>query len=1039
MAYSIDTKPNLSGFRFEQCVGDTLVLSGCTDIRGKFEVSSGGTLSVLPNRGTNKMLISDSNGNITLQQEIPQSNVTNLTSDLAGKASKVNFNLYTGTTAPATYVPYAMINDSKTYTGFIDPANVTISYNWSGRTITLSGNLTYMWKGVEHTLTSPWTSSGHTTSTGNWYLASTDGINFVWGRSMWNFYEIAVASVNYKATSVATFGNRESHGLMDWRVHEELHHTIGTWLSSGGLATAGSYTENLATDAAVSPSFDAALIEDEDLSTTIPLLNKANGYTLMNIGTGSTSVYTLGATRPFLSAGANQYIYVNNVLTGAMTAGVNARWYNVYQILVPVTSDVNSQKYRMVLLQPQVTFISLAAAQAEDTRGLSLGNLSTSSGEFVLYARISYLTSNANSNYGRVTIPTGGITYVVGTRMSQVTVNGISASNHANLSNLNWVDSGHIGANSSVAAFDSVGNATTILQSAFTPTANNGLNIIGTNVRLGGALTGNTTITGAYTLNICNSAQLNTALGYQISGVTILRTSPNTITSVFIGCEAGNNTSTGINNTAIGRQALYKNTTGSNNTAFGYQALYSNTGGTNNTAIGNRVLYFNTTGSNNTASGRYALCANTTGNNNIATGDLALHSNTTGSNNTAFGCWALQGNTTGCNNTASGYNALFNNTTGCNNIAFGHQTLYINTCGSNNTASGNYALRNNTSGSNNFASGYGVLYNNSTGCNNIAFGCNALCANSTGCNNIAFGNQALCKNTTGKNNTASGYQSLMRNTTGCNNIASGYQSLKGNTTGCNNIASGYQALSANTTGCHNIALGYSALNSNTTGCNNIANGYQALYSNISGLNNIANGYYALYNNTIGNNNIALGYQTLYCNITGCNNIINGYQAGYLNVSGSSNVFIGQCAGYNETNSNKLYIANNATTSLISGDFSTGNVKISNSLTICKGIYTYGENLAVNIGTCVVAQALTACYTGMFFDYVINNTSVPGLRSGTVTTVTNGVVAVYNEVTSGDIGDTSQITLCVDVSGSYVRLLATASTNDWTVKAIVRGI
>ena len=112
-----------------------------------------------------------------------------------------------------------------------------------------------------------------------------------------------------------------------------------------------------------------------------------------------------------------------------------------------------------------------------------LGNLSTSSAEYVLYARISYAASNANSNYGRVTIPTGGITYVVGTRMSQVTVNGISASNHANLSNLNWVDSGHIGTNSSVAAFDSVGNAVTILQSAFTPTANNGLNIIKNNYR----------------------------------------------------------------------------------------------------------------------------------------------------------------------------------------------------------------------------------------------------------------------------------------------------------------------------------------------------------------------------------------------------------------------------------------------------------------------------------------------------------------------------------------------------------------------------
>ena len=69
--------------------------------------------------------------------------------------------------------------------------------------------------------------------------------------------------------------------------------------------------------------------------------------------------------------------------------------------------------------------------------------------------------------------------------------------------------------------------------------ATNGLNInSGKQVGLGGTLTGDTCITGAYTLSLCSGALLNTQSGYQISGITMFR-SPASISSVFIGCEAG--------------------------------------------------------------------------------------------------------------------------------------------------------------------------------------------------------------------------------------------------------------------------------------------------------------------------------------------------------------------------------------------------------------------------------------------------------------------------------------------------------------------
>jgi len=68
---AIDTKPNLSSSKFEQCVGDILALSGCTEVHGTFEISSGATLSILPNHGLNKVLTSDASGNATWQT--PQS------------------------------------------------------------------------------------------------------------------------------------------------------------------------------------------------------------------------------------------------------------------------------------------------------------------------------------------------------------------------------------------------------------------------------------------------------------------------------------------------------------------------------------------------------------------------------------------------------------------------------------------------------------------------------------------------------------------------------------------------------------------------------------------------------------------------------------------------------------------------------------------------------------------------------------------------------------------------------------------------------
>jgi len=371
--------------------------------------------------------------------------------------------------ALALKVDKSVLVDAKSLTGFLAGDGIDVSYNWTNRTITLTGDLRYMWRGVVKTLTSPWTSAAHTATEGNWYLMSTDGTNFTWSSTIWAFEDCMVSAVKYKATSAASFAIRETHGVMDYQTHEELHSQLGTYLVSGGKPVVGTYVENSAVDSATTPSFSAAVIKDEDSRTTVPLWNEGT-YTTAYVGVGGVMTFGLTSTTPFIAT-TNTYIQVNNTVTGAMVAGSTGKFYNVYQVLIPSTSDAASQKYRMVMLQPQATFSSLATAQAEDTRGLNFGDIASSTAEYVVYTRLTFVTLASDSNIGKCRIATGGITYITGNRASQISVSGIATNNHAVLSNLTWAVSGHIGTESSLAGFDSGGLATNVLLNTLSPVA----------------------------------------------------------------------------------------------------------------------------------------------------------------------------------------------------------------------------------------------------------------------------------------------------------------------------------------------------------------------------------------------------------------------------------------------------------------------------------------------------------------------------------------------------------------------------------------
>jgi hypothetical protein len=337
----------------------------------------------------------------------------------------------TASGTPGTWVlesPTEVWTATKEPTGFESPELIAVAYDSTARTVTLTqaGGIPYWFQGVRYTLTSPWTSAAHTATDGSWYLMFGAGGAFSWSQTSWSFDTNGpVCYVNYNTPTGVTFALREVHGLMPWQTHQELHEQVGTYRRSGGTPTAGTYILNTDTNAAITPGFDAAVVADEDLPSTIPALTEGS-YAHMRVAAGSVSAFRLAES--YLLRTTGTYPNWNNATTGAETEADANRFLNVYQVLVPVTSEAGSQTYRMIFIQPQASFTSLAAAQAEDFRSLSLGSLTALSPEFSAFTRLTFATAAANTTVGKVRLV--ALAYLTGPRSSQVVSSAVTPASH---------------------------------------------------------------------------------------------------------------------------------------------------------------------------------------------------------------------------------------------------------------------------------------------------------------------------------------------------------------------------------------------------------------------------------------------------------------------------------------------------------------------------------------------------------------------------------------------------------------------------------
>ena len=112
--------------------------------------------------------------------------------------------------------------------------------------------------------------------------------------------------------------------------------------------------------------------------------------------------------------------------------------------------------------------------------------------------------------------------------------------------------------------------------------------------------------------------------------------------------------------------------------------------------------------------------------------------------------------------------------------------------------------------------------------------------------------------------------------------------------------------------------------------------------------------------------------------------------------------------------------------------------VDGNILVDSAILSNQENTDVDTGTETVAEISSTTYTAAFFDYVIKNGT--NLRAGTVFACHDGSSNVeYTETSTNDLGDTSDVALKVDISGGNIRLTATTTSDNWSVKSLVRGL
>ena len=89
------------------------------------------------------------------------------------------------------------------------------------------------------------------------------------------------------------------------------------------------------------------------------------------------------------------------------------------------------------------------------------------------------------------------------------------------------------------------------------------------------------------------------------------------------------------------------------------------------------------------------------------------------------------------------------------------------------------------------------------------------------------------------------------------------------------------------------------------------------------------------------------------------------------------------------------------------------------------------------GTTYDLFTIPSTYDTAFVDYTVRSSA--GARAGQIASTWSGSTIVFNETTTTDIGSTTPVSVFVRMSGSTAIVSTSATTTNWVVKTILRGI
>jgi hypothetical protein len=308
-------------------------------------------------------------------------------------------------------------------TGFLEPYT-DVSYDATERKWTIVSGAESVQDNVSTGLTDGYISAAHSTGNGIKWLWYDNGIQQ--GTSFPGFDKCLIAAA--VVWDGVKFGIRETHLAKRWGTdHQQSHRNDGTYKMQAGGDLTG-FVLDSATTANRTVNISEFTIWDEENPTVIPAWNKSAGYTRGAVN-GSNLIITTAETEMIANNGSGRPYYYDNGTETLMSNGYHG---TVLAVAIPVTSDVGSQLYRIVLIQPQKQFATVEQARAIiSTSDINLYQYSDLIQEIVVigqfifgYAGTDFVLDEANKVWGSRYKQASGISSVNSTVVDQVTIVG---------------------------------------------------------------------------------------------------------------------------------------------------------------------------------------------------------------------------------------------------------------------------------------------------------------------------------------------------------------------------------------------------------------------------------------------------------------------------------------------------------------------------------------------------------------------------------------------------------------------------------------